>query len=221
MKSIHIVFILLLLFLTACGDLDEFNGVLKVTVTTDSAIFGQPVVNPDPEPDNVKYTIPAGILQTIEDPDSAGVFISNDAYTFDGTDPEDVGTMKNFVYLFNALGDQSKEFPVLYVGSTSENNTTITIKNIAPGDYYVVVFYDFNGGGNKENQLNRYDRYTIYNGSDGPGSPIVADALMITIPDCETECTPEVISLSIDSDNTLGRTDTVGKTGRIFRTVLP
>ncbi len=207
MRILSVIIIFVLLLLTACGDLGEFNGALSVTVNTDVNIWNDPYIGD---------VIPDGILQVNDDG------YSNLEYTIDGSDSDDIGTKKNFVYLYDTLGTGSKDYPVLYAASTENNNTALTIKNIAPGDYYVVVFYDFNGGGNKENQLNRYDRYTIYNGSDGAGSPLVADAVKITVYDCATECTPIALSLSINAANTLGRVETVdGGTGRIYRTVNP
>jgi hypothetical protein len=135
--------------------------------------------------------------------------------------PDDLGDKINIVYLFGTLtadinGDYISNIqPVLYKGTSSSNNSTITIKNIAHGDYYVVAFYDYNYGGNRENLLNRYDRYSIYDNdpaNEDIGTPFADLADTITVNEDS-----QGITLTIDANWVLGKPNTgSGGMGRIF-----
>lgn len=107
--------------------------------------------------------------------------------TYGGTEPNatdpgstKIGTMKIYVYLYDSLDDSTATsggtrdagYLPIYTGSTSGavtvgNAADITISNILPGSYYMVVFYDFYKGSNPDNQN---DRYIIYNNVEFPAS---------------------------------------------------
>jgi hypothetical protein len=97
--------------------------------------------------------------------------------TYIGTPATD-GTGKIFVYLYDSL-EATTRYPVpIYTGSTDSAVTpgveaNITIPDIADGDYYVLVFYDYHTGGNDDNQM---DRYWLYNGT---GYTAIASKLTI------------------------------------------
>lgn len=84
-----------------------------------------------------------------------------------GIDPAD-GTGKIFVYLYRNLGTDTRDPEPAYKGST-ENAVTldtpanVTINNIIAGSYYVLVFYDYAGGGKNDDNFN--DRYVLYQGT--------------------------------------------------------
>ena len=124
----------------------------------------------------------------------------------------DIGDKINVVYLYSTLGERSVSTPVLYRGVSSSNPSTITIGNIAPGDYYIVAFYDYNSGGNRENLLNRYDRYSFYDTAhEGTGTPFVNEADTVTVNEDSHD-----ITLAIDADWALGRPKYIADFGRGF-----
>ena len=98
--------------------------------------------------------------------------------TYTGS-PRTDGTGKIFVYLYDQPLEATSRYPAaLYTGSTDSEVTpgveaTVTITDIADGDYYVLVFYDYHSGGNNDNQT---DRYWLYNNT---GYPLVASTLTI------------------------------------------
>lgn len=72
---------------------------------------------------------------------------------------------KIYVYLYRTLGARTRDPKPLYRGSTNSavaigTPATITLNRIRDGEYYMLVFYDFHGGDNPDNQT---DRYTLYN----------------------------------------------------------
>ncbi|HOO72760.1 MAG TPA: hypothetical protein PK926_13470 [Spirochaetota bacterium] len=227
MKKIYILMIaLLLLNVYACDDSNDektYKGKISVTVNTSDELWGFPQIGKTlstswdkdgtwmyPEVGGTYwYTEAAGYTGTcgVDDPDVED--LADEAI---GTG--DIGDRINVVYLYGTLDEASKDTPVLYRGSSSTNNAVITIKNIAPGDYYVVAFYDYNSGGNRENLLNRYDRYSFYDletiGSDN-GTPFVNLADTITV----NEDTHE-ITLDIHQDWALGRPKYILDSGRVF-----
>jgi hypothetical protein len=93
--------------------------------------------------------------------------------TYTGTEPSsNIGSKKIYVYLFDALNTGTRDPLPIYSGSTTgavavSSPSDITINNILPGSYYMVVFYDFRSGTNPDNQT---DRYVIYNNVEFPAS---------------------------------------------------
>jgi hypothetical protein len=88
--------------------------------------------------------------------------------TYNGGVPSStIGSMKIYVYLYDALGTGTRTGALpIYSGSTAAAVTvgvedTISIANILPGNYYVLIFYDYRSGTNPDNQT---DRYIFYNG---------------------------------------------------------
>lgn len=77
-----------------------------------------------------------------------------------------VGTGKMYVYLYRSLGLTTRDPAPVYRGSTTDpivsgGLSSITINGICDGDYYVLVFFDLNGGDN-ENKANQTDPYVLY-----------------------------------------------------------
>jgi len=131
----------------------------------------------------------------------------------------EVGDKDINIYLYEELGDNSKAFPVVRKGSTTVNGGTVTISKIVAGTYYVVAFYNYCGGDNLENRLNRYDRYSIYTETDPldstDNSTVYYDhATAIEI----TDDTPVDITLVIKRDWVIGKpkTSTSVSAGRKF-----
>ena len=80
-----------------------------------------------------------------------------------------------YVYLYDSLGTGTRSPLPIYTGSTGSavtvgNPADITINNILPGSYYIVVFYNFAATG-ATNPDTRYDRYVIYDNVEFPASP--------------------------------------------------
>jgi hypothetical protein len=75
------------------------------------------------------------------------------------------GSGKIFLYMYAALGTNAQNAPAYQASTAAEAvlNTeyTITINSIAPGNYYVVVFYDYKKHTN--NTAGNTDRYELYN----------------------------------------------------------
>jgi len=206
-KTVLIILTIIAFFATGC-DLEDsggYNGRLKVTVNT-----------------NEDYSTEAAKMEGLWQDTSIGLWghpfygdiwdycphIGEDLIIGNGED--DIGSKKNFVYLFDKLGYYSKRYPVLYKGTSDVNNSEIEITGIAPGEYYVVAFYDYNGGGNKTNQLNKCDRYRIYAGekadaeAESEGTAYVDKAKTIQI--TEEDDPVQSITLKVDSSVILGKT---------------
>jgi hypothetical protein len=111
--------------------------------------------------------------------------------TYTGTAGTGTDTDANFIYVYlfdymNAStatsGGTRDPYPI-YTGSTGSavtvgNPGTISINNILPGSYCMVVFYNFNATG-AASPDNKNDRYVIYNGYEFPASgitPVVVTA---------------------------------------------
>ncbi len=206
----HLIIPTLLVLAFACGD-DSFrgSGTLSVTVNTSTDIWGYPIVG------TASYD--GDTLNTWQYPAVGGDEYVND--TIDGVNDDGPGDRINVVYLYSFLGETSKTNPVLYRGESASNNSAVVIGGIVPGNYYVVAFYDYCGGGNLENILNRYDRYSVYvdSGDAEPGtansSPFADLGVAVTIKDKETT----EITLDIQKNWVLGKPNTgEGQTGRIF-----
>jgi len=134
---------------------------------------------------------------------------SNDIW---GTeDEEDPGTKKNYVYLYEDLGSKSSSYPKKYSNSSETNSGIITIENIVPGDYYLVVFYDYSGGSKEDNVLNRGDYYSIYSSTSNE-NPYVEDASKVSI----SENIIQELEINITSGNVLGKSGSGN--GRVFMT---
>lgn len=99
--------------------------------------------------------------------------------TYNGAAASD-GTGKLYVYLYNALGTGTRnQYLPVYTGSTAGavtigNATDITLTDLLPGDYYVLVFFDYRSGSNADNAS---DRYIFYN---NVGSTATATKLTIS-----------------------------------------
>jgi len=101
--------------------------------------------------------------------------------TYTGTIKGDVvgvsdGTGKVFVYFFNTL--TTADAGIVYSASTAAAvslnvEETISKSGIAPGTYYVLVFYDYKAGAKDVNQTDRYELYNNHN--------CAADASTITV----------------------------------------
>jgi hypothetical protein len=124
----------------------------------------------------------------------------------DGTTP---GTMKNYAYLYDGVDPLVADgYPILYTGSTSTNGGTITFNNLPHGDYYIIAFYDFKGRGpNATDDLNKTDRYALYDGNTG--SPLAADAVPVSVNSTDTP-----VTINIEADWGL-------KSSNTFLTVIP
>jgi len=113
-----------------------------------------------------------------------------------GTDPE--ATKKIYVYLYKELQDSAKdETNPDYQGSSTEvtsagDTKTITIEDIAPGDYYIVVFYDYKH--HNKNIAGNTDRYVIYESTQ-----YISDATPVEI----EEDSDETITLTFDDNFTI------------------
>ncbi len=99
------------------------------------------------------------------------------------TTVENGATGKIFVYLFQTLGTNART-GVIYKGSTDTpitplSESAIVMSNIAPGDYYVLTFYDCASGSNIDN---KGDIYVLYKSS---------------------KCTKDATKISITSDITI------------------
>jgi hypothetical protein len=210
-----ILILSMFVFFSRCDSDDKsagYKGVLRVRVNTSADLWGYPQVGhtlatTSAEPDDGTWMYPAvgGDGDPVdEDNESAAVIASGD-----------IGDKVNIVYVYSELGETSDATAVLYKGVGSVNNSVITINGMAPGNYYVVAFYDYAYGGNRTNLLNRYDRYSIYNGTTG--TPFVDDTTQPVETVAVVESTPAEITLSIEANWVLGKPKLPGGgTGRYF-----
>lgn len=215
-KLTRIILICSLIFLQlSCFDDSDSNlpkGTLKVTVNTSADIWDYPKLAVN----GTDYEAYAGDEKyTLQYPDVGDSIPGENSDT--AITESHIGDKINYVYIYSELGSSSRDKPVLYRGTSSSNNSEITINSIAVGTYYVVAFYDYAYGGNRENLLNRYDRYAIYtdNPFDGTANstPFVDKAAAVTISENDTL----EITLEIKRDWVLGKPNPgSGGTGRIF-----
>lgn len=91
---------------------------------------------------------------------------------------DEVGTGKNYLYLYSTLGTKSNNPMPVYEGSSATNNSAITISNIAPGSYYIAVCYDYRGA-TGEPALTQANPYELYDGSTG--TPLISEATKVQI----------------------------------------
>ena len=160
MKKIYALLIIALLALPGCfddGDSDGPKGTLEVKVNTSNIIWGYPKIDPDTENDCFRDSTNA---KNFGYPAVGGNKEADKAIEEGGKKPQ-VGDKINIVYLYSELGVDSESTPVLYKGTSSSNNSNITITGVETGEYYVIAFYDYRKGGDQENLMNRYDRYAI------------------------------------------------------------
>lgn len=223
-KSIRCILTALLLTLNfSCLDDDSTTGssgskgTLNVTVNTSADIWG--------------YPLASGTIFLAFSGDTTGFWcypaVGGDGNPSDEdslyntlitSSTEDLGDRINAVYIYSTLGDSSSSTPVLYKGESADNNGIITIGDIEPGAYCIVAFYDYSGGGNRENLLNRYDRYAIYTAespedSTANSTPFQDRASTVTITGGQTTS----VTLDINKNWVLGKPKTSsGGTGRIF-----
>lgn len=96
-----------------------------------------------------------------------------------GSDRE--GDKINYVHLYSDIDATSTSNMTLYKEfSVTDNNTATDLTGIAPGDYYIIAFYDYRkGGGDATSKITQGDRYAFYDSSDG--SPFQSDAMPLTI----------------------------------------
>jgi len=125
------------------------------------------------------------------------------------SDPDEAGTQKNYVYLYQELGAKSNSLPKQYGSSSTLDNTYILIEEVVPGDYYLVAFYDYSGGSKDDNVLNRGDYYSIYNDVSN-NNPYVEDAIKVTIDENEIQ----KLEMTLSTTSVLGK-DGSGN-GRLF-----
>jgi hypothetical protein len=98
---------------------------------------------------------------------ATGSITINATYTGSLEYTGDAGTKKIYVYLYEALPDNAQDAsnPIYQVSTDAAAaigvEQTITVDNIEPGSYYVVVFYDYKS--HNQNIAGNSDRYTIYN----------------------------------------------------------
>ncbi|MBN2160961.1 MAG: hypothetical protein JW807_16340 [Spirochaetes bacterium] len=98
--------------------------------------------------------------------------------TYNGT-AFDTGTGNIYVYLYTSRPTASRTPTPAYTGVTAAPATVgvasdISIPSIAPGNYFMLVFYDYASGTNPDN---RYDRYILY---DNTGSSAAATTVSIS-----------------------------------------
>lgn len=194
------------------------KGVLNVTVNVDSKVFEYPML------DGSNYVTFQG------DTSYLWLYPSVGGDGLPGGDGEEslsldpilstgIGDKNIIVYLYSQLGDHSRAYPVLYRGSTTTNGGVATINKIVAGTYYVVAFYNYCGGDNLENRLNRYDRYSIYTETDPLASTANSTVYYDHASTIEiTDNTPVDIVMDIDRDWVLGKpkTNTSTNAGRKF-----
>lgn len=202
------------------------KGVLNVTVNVDTAVWGYPEQTGS---DFIAFDGDTTHLWCYSEVGGDGLpggdgeeNLSADPIAYDVSGyPIDyeIGDKNIIVYLYSQLGDNAKAYAVLYKGTTDVNGGIVTIGKIAAGSYYIVAFYDYCAGGNQENLLNRYDRYSIYTETD----PIESTANSTVYYDKATaieitDNTPVNITLVIKKNWVLGKpkTDTSSQAGRKF-----
>jgi len=219
-KNCFIIIVLLLTLNFSCfddGSTPGPKGTIKVTVNTSTEIWG--------------YPLASGTLFLAYSGDTTGYWcypsVGGDGdpagedslyNTLITSSTEDQGDKINVIYLYSTLGENASSYSVIYKGESEENNGIITINDIVPGAYYVVAFYDYSGGGNQTNILNRYDRYAIYTAAEpydstANSTPFQDRASAVTVSGNQTV----EMTLEIKRDWVLGKPKTaLGGTGRIF-----
>jgi hypothetical protein len=144
-------------------------------------------------------------LQDEEDeaaPVGSGTFEATVSYsgttkTWGSYDTANPGNMKNYIYLYSEIGQRSDTPAPVYEGSSATNDSTITINNIAPGNYYVVVCYHYRAADPitlASPALSKDNPYEIYNGSSGTQAYTSGTTVSIT--------NNNTTSLSIEFDDT-------------------
>jgi len=114
------------------------------------------------------------------------------------THATNVGTAKNYVYLYEELGVRSDTNPTVYSASLNSNNSTVTI-DVDPGEYFVAVCYDYRLA-NQEPKLSQENPYILHISSTGGTTPYIADAEKITISEGNTK----TISITFDETWRMG-----------------
>ncbi len=219
-KSTFIMLILLFAINFSCfddGETSTSKGILKITVKTSSDIWGFPALKSGSTTDFEAYN--GDSLYQWQYPDVGGNGDPADEESLYNTpiSADDIGDKQNIVYLYSTIGEASSTYPVLYKGVSENNNQTIVINDIEPGEYFAAAFYDYSSGGNQENLLNRYDRYGIYTTTapidSSCSTPYRDKASSITISKDQTT----QITIEIKQNWIIGKPKTTdGGTGRIF-----
>ena len=227
MNRLSIILIISLTIFAACdGGGGGPKGKITVNVTLDSDLAGYPTdTHTLASIDTHLWEYPLVGGEGLEDdPESTLGDGGTSRLTQDNESNEDIdepGNKHVYVYIYGNLGVKSSSTAVLYKGESSASGTTHTITvNVEPGEtgalieYYVVAFYNYSGGDNITNRLNRYDRYVIYN--DISPDPYVDNATAVTV----TEESPLTIDLSIETNWVLGKPkwENLGSQGRLFLT---
>lgn len=134
-------------------------------------------------------------LQDEEDeaaPVGSGTLTAKVTYTGTEGGPDDL-----YVFVYNSLSQTAPRSGIVYQGTatdiTAATEYTITINNIAPGDYYVVALYDYHLGGS--NIITQTDRYEMYTASGGTN--LVTNAEVVTISKDQTK----ELTISMDQDS--------------------
>lgn len=222
-KSLILCLLLVVISFAGClieDPQDEGTGVISVTVNTSANIWGYPeATGATPayyefstavvgtRTGKWRYTEVGGNgianlsadMKSLYYPDATWVkTTANSAIS-----ASNIGDKQNYVYLYSALSQDSESNVQVYKFGPAANNTVIA-GSVAPGTYYVVAFYNYNGGGvsggsgDVVNLLNRHDRYAFYtdsaNAITGNSTPYYDKAVAITVGENQT------VSLTIDID---------------------
>ena len=190
------------------------KGVLNVTVNVDTFVWGYPEQS---DTDFIAFNGDTTYCWLYPDVGGDGDPVDEESLSDDPIPSTEVGDKDINIYLYEELGDNSRAYAVVRKGSTTVNGGTVTISKIVAGTYYVVAFYDYCEGGNEDNILNRYDRYSIYTETDpleGNSTVYYDHATAIEI----TDDTPVDITLVINRDWVIGKpkTSTSVSAGRKF-----
>lgn len=115
-------------------------------------------------------------------PSSTYTLTVSAAYT--GTRPAEDRSM--YVYLYSLLGTGTRNtyFPIYTGASSAVSSTdpyTITIDNVIPGDYYVLVFYNYNYNVTNSYYDNQNDRYRLYDNAVPAGTRCRSEADPYTV----------------------------------------
>lgn len=135
-----------------------------------------------------------------EDEVTTGTITVKATYNGDVEDATQPGTHKIYVYLYKTLSNAQAEpdyKSCTSTGATVGVESTITVNNIAPGNYYVVIFYDYKAHNTYE--AGKDDRYII---SDSARYPSDADPVTVS------EGSSDILNVSFGNDYTLNSSGT-------------
>jgi len=225
MRKIILFISAFLLLLVACDGDGGPKGIITVNVTIVDELAGYPTdTHTLKSIDTHLWEYPTvggeGLTDTTSDLGDFGEPRGTQESMYDD-DINEPGNQHVYVYIYGILGTKSNSTAVLYKGESKASGTDHTISvRVEPGepgaliDYYVVAFYNYCGGDNLTNRLNRYDRYAIYN-STSP-DPYVDNGTTVTV----TEESPLTLNMTINADWVIGKPkwSNLGSQGRLFLT---